>query len=336
MTQRNEQIHISSKALIERAGVRFFPKENPFTPKSGEEGHDPNDMDLSHVNTEKATTPFPQGAKVDLADQPKDNEPKLDKPFRELLGVISFVAITTRVDIAWHTSQLGRIQSNPGRTHWDLAKHVLRYLIRTKDYGLCYSKSDQNVEYYTDASKYTEDPNLYRRIPQKHTSATEPEHKYVQVKGRKYIDPSDPDGRRSSFGYVAIYGDAPVNWQSSIQKGRRALSTTESELYAATLAAKDLLHLRGTLRSMGDACADPITMHEDNQSCINQILRAGITARNKHIEMRWYYLRDLETEGATSIQYCPTELQLADILTKNLPQATFLGLRNQLICPPPE
>jgi hypothetical protein len=132
--------------------------------------------------------------------------------------------------------------------------------------------------------------------------------KYIPIKGAKWIDPKDPDGRRSSFGYLAILSNAPINWQSQIQKGRRALSTTESELYAATLAAKDLLHVRSTLQPMGYSCVDPITIHEDNQSTINQILRSGISARTKHIELRWYYLRDLETESITSIQYCPTEL----------------------------
>jgi hypothetical protein len=334
VTQNDNTIHISSRALIERAGKRFFPKNNPFRDDHPVE-EDPDTIDLTHVKTTHAKSPFPskgsaQGTEsggVQIEHQPKEGEPRLDKPFRELLGVIAFCAVTTRIDIAWHVSQLGRIQNNPGKKHWDLAKHVLRYLIRTKDYGPCYTTNNDDIQYYTDASwgdippHYIPETNLYTREGDR----------YLPVKGRKFIDPKDPDGRRSSFGYTAILAGAPISWQSQVQKTRRALSTTESELYAATFAAKDLIHVRGILQDMGLPCSEPITIHEDNQSCINQILREGISSRTKHIELRFYYLRDLETEGVTAITYCPTEHQLADILTKNTPETTFTPLRDQLI-----
>jgi hypothetical protein len=93
--QTNGNIHISCKALIERAGKRFFPKRNPHL--HSPEMEDPDSMDLSHVNTDKAKTPFPSKGSalgchsggVDLDDMPKYGEPRLDKPFRELLGPAS-------------------------------------------------------------------------------------------------------------------------------------------------------------------------------------------------------------------------------------------------------
>ena len=317
-------------------------------------------MDLSHVRTSHANQPFPKGAQVLTSDCPADHE-RLQKPYRELLGVVSFCAHTTRPDISWHVSQLGRVQSNPGQQHWDLALHLLRYLIHTKELGICYTPSHSELEVYSDASwgdippKYIQEQNLYRRVPistakaipaisnaalpsgvPSHTySGSSEQFKYIPIKGAKWIDPKDPDGRRSSFGYLSVLSNAPISWQSQIQKGRRALSTTESELYAATHAAKDLIHVRSTIQPMGYSCTDPIVIHEDNQSTINQVLRQGITARNKHVELRWYYLRDLESEGITSIKYCPTDMQLADILTKNLPSETFFNIRNKIISSPP-
>ena len=38
---------------------------------------------------------------------------------------------------------LGRYLSNPGKDDWIAAKHVMRYLQRTKDYMLTYRKLDQ-------------------------------------------------------------------------------------------------------------------------------------------------------------------------------------------------
>jgi hypothetical protein len=39
----------------------------------------------------------------------------------------------------------------------------------------------------------------------------------------------------------------------------------------------------------------------------------------KHLDLRFYWLRDAVEEGVISMIYCPTEKMPADILTKALP-----------------
>ena len=51
--------------------------------------------------------------------------------------------VCTRPDIAFIVGMLGRYLSNPGMDHWKATKRVMRYLKRTKDYMLTYSRSDQ-------------------------------------------------------------------------------------------------------------------------------------------------------------------------------------------------
>jgi hypothetical protein len=52
--------------------------------------------------------------------------------------------------------------------------------------------------------------------------------------------------------------------------------------------------------------------------------------RSKHIEIRYHFIRDRVLKGAVKLQYIPTDVQLADILTKPLVKWKFVFFRNKL------
>ena len=315
--QGDGEIHISSRTLIERASKKFFATE-----------------DLDKINLTKAQTPFPShnsamGDVVSLDDCPDilNGEKPLDKPYRELVGTLLFITLTTRPDCAWHTSQLGRVQANPGERHWKLAVAVLKYLLATREYGISYKPVLTPMEYYTDASwgdvkpSTVKESNLYRLKA----------GVYTKIPDITLIDVKDPHARRSSFGFIGFLAGGPISWRSQIQQGRRALSTCEAELHAATEAAKDILHMKGIVATMHLVHTEPILLHEDNQSTIRVLTRMGITQRTKHYELRLYFLRDLG--DVIHITYCPTQKMLADLLTKNLNVETLHGLRVHIVRP---
>lgn len=62
------------------------------------------------------------------------------RPYRELVGSLIHLANATRPDIAFAASTLSKFCSNPGKSHWEIAKRVLRYLKQTSDYGISYVK----------------------------------------------------------------------------------------------------------------------------------------------------------------------------------------------------
>ena len=63
----------------------------------------------------------------------------------------------------------------------------------------------------------------------------------------------------------------------------------------------------------------PTPLMEDNQSCIALIKHAGIThQRTKHIDIRFHFTRERVQAGDVSVEYCPTEDMVADVLTKAL------------------
>jgi hypothetical protein len=58
---------------------------------------------------------------------------------------------------------------------------------------------------------------------------------------------------------------------------------------------------------------------------------------NKHIDVRFHFLRDLTKEGTVELIYCGTQEQLADVMTKALKLDTFQKLCDQLgVCQVPE
>jgi len=207
--------------------------------------------------------------------------------------------VVSRPDIAYNVSQLASVQANPGQTHWKLAKHVLKYLAKTPRFGPTYKYSPNEDEvnakltYYVDASHADVQPHDF--------------------------GPED-DGRRSYYGYVGMLAQGPITWCSRMHKGRRTLSSTESELVASHFAAKDILHIRWVLEDMGVDMREPTDLYEDNQACILICLKEGRTDRTKHIESKYFFVRDCVLDGTLIMKKVHTAEQTADVTTKALPK----------------
>ena len=53
----------------------------------------------------------------------------------------------------------------------------------------------------------------------------------------------------------------------------------------------------------------------DDQSCIKMTKNLVFHVRSKHIEIRYFYIRDMIQKGAINLQYVSTDEQVADVLT---------------------
>jgi hypothetical protein len=96
------------------------------------------------------------------------------------------------------------------------------------------------------------------------------------------------------------------------------LSTTESELIASTCAGKEIVWLRNFLHELGYTQLQPTTLFIDNQSTIKIIDNPVCHFTTKHINIRYFKIRELVDSGEVKPKFVPTDDQLADSLTKPL------------------
>ena len=68
----------------------------------------------------------------------------------------------------------------------------------------------------------------------------------------------------------------------------------------------------------------------DNQSCIKMTKNHVFHDKSKHIEIRYFYIRDMVQKGAIRLHYLSTNEQVVDVLTKPLSRVKFEYLHENI------
>lgn len=214
-------------------------------------------------------------------------------PFQELIGCLMYLSVTTRPDITQAVTYLSSFCSDPKIDHWKMAKRVLRYLKGTANFGLKYSKTGKDIFGFSDASWA-----------------------------------NSVDDRKSISGYCFIFAGAAISW-SSRKQSCIALSSTESEYLALSEAAKEAIFLKNLLSQILEI-NDPVLVFSDNQSAEKLSRNPAFHARTKHISVRGHFIREAIKDGFVQVMYKPTELMVADYLTKSVNSSKFEFCRSHL------
>jgi hypothetical protein len=174
----------------------------------------------------------------------------------------------TRPDICFAMNTLSQFLVEPRCVYLMAAKHVMRYLKGTIDYGLSYD-GDHNFT----LSGYTD---------------------------------SDWAGsvadRKSTSGCCFSLGSAMISWQSR-KKSSIALSTAEAEYISTCSASCEAIWLRKLLTGLFDLEMEATMILCDNQSSIKMIEIPVFHDRSKHIEIRYHYIHDMVQRGALKLLY---------------------------------
>ncbi|KAL4082844.1 hypothetical protein QTP88_029500 [Uroleucon formosanum] len=128
--------------------------------------------------------------------------------------------------------------------------------------------------------------------------------------------------RKSVTAYIFKIYESIVSWSTNRQP-TITLLTTEAEYMAVSYATCEAIWSRNILKDFGVELSKPITLYEDNQSCIQLLQNPGHHRRTKHIDIRHHFIREKVEEGVVTLKYIISENQQVDILTKGLPVNKF-------------
>ena len=147
---------------------------------------------------------------------------------------------------------------NPKHIHLIGAKHLMRYLKGTLDYGLRYASSGE-----------------------------------IKLHGYTYSYwPGSSKGRKSTLGCFFSLGSCMISWVSRKQTNI-ALSTVEAEYIAACSTCSEAVWICKMLAGLSNAEIDVTDIHCDKQSCIKMTENPMFHDKSKHIEIRYHYIQDM-------------------------------------------
>jgi hypothetical protein len=136
---------------------------------------------------------------------------------------------------------------------------------------------------------------------------------------------------KSHTGGVISMGLGAVLCKSTKQK-LNTKSSTEAELVGATDYLPNTIWSKKFLQSQGYAITTNI-FHQDNVSAIRleKNGRASAGKQSRHIDIRFFFMKDRIAEDKIDIRHCPTEAMLADFLMKPLQGNLFRRFRYVLL-----
>jgi hypothetical protein len=246
------------------------------------------------------STPLDPGLRLGMSQcpqTPEDDEFMRDKPYVSAVGALMYLAIAMRPDIAHAVGVLCHFMSKPGTAHWKAAKHLFCYLRGSVNYHLTYTpdlSSSQLFMTYSDADHG-----------------------------------GNPDNGRSTSAYVVKMGTGAVSWMLRLQS-IVALSTTEAEFISAVSAGQEIVWMHSFLGKLGYSFDAPLLLLVDNQSAIQVARNPEHHRRMKHLDLRFFWLRDMVNSGVIAVHYIPTADMAVDLLTKALARVKVAAALPQL------
>ena len=238
-------------------------------------------------NCVPAETPLVPGTVLEHQNSGTELDSVRHRRYREIVGSIMYLTTSTRPDLSMAISMCSRYVQKPYDLHWKALTHLIRYVRRTASTGIKYVRKEE-LEFYG----YSDSSNA-----------------------------NDLDTRKARYGYIFTLSGGAIGWASRLED-IITLSSTEAEYVAALEAAKEGIWISKFLETLG-LTVRPFRLLVDNTSAIRLAEDAPFSRRTKHMEVRYYKLREWVKEHTLMLEYVSTKLQAADFMTKIVNSVTL-------------
>jgi hypothetical protein len=135
--------------------------------------------------------------------------------------------------------------------------------------------------------------------------------------------------RRSVTGIIIKYHGNVIHWISKRQV-TVALSSSDAEYMALSNTIQEILWFKMWMKDIFNQDVI-VPVYCDSQSAMKIAENENITARSKHIDIRYHFIKDHIRSGDVILRWISTEKQDADLLTKRLPTKRFEMLRDKMM-----
>ncbi|MBW0492435.1 hypothetical protein O181_032150 [Austropuccinia psidii MF-1] len=216
---------------------------------------------------------------------------QLNVNYQSAIGSINYLSTATCPNLSHAVSTLSQFLENPGIQHWNGFLHVLTYLNGTQEVGLVYTQGcSGGIRAYSN----TDWGNCL-------------------------------ETQRLVTGFLVTFNNSLVIWKTRKQP-TVSISTAKAEYKALCDLTSELVWFQ----QWCDECSLyqnslPIPVHEDNQSCINTV--EGHSNVNhkpmKNIDIQLHFIKEFAEKSVIQLIYTPTNLMLADFLTKSVSRPTL-------------
>ena len=137
----------------------------------------------------------------------------------------------------------------------------------------------------------------------------------------------NPDTRKSHLAFAIKFGVGVVSAKSVTSK-TVLVSSCESKLAAMFYGTSEIIWFRQLLADFGYAQTEATEIASDNQGAIKWSTTPEKNGRMKHMNLKFFFVREKVQANAVKPRYIPGTDNPADLLTKSLPPKTFIKHRN--------
>ena len=271
----------------------------------------------------KASTPINNPIDTETAPLP----PWKHKRFLTALGMLGWLAMTVRLDVAYAYSRIAQHCATPTESALATVYKTFAYLRDTKNLCLSAQIFDGDIDTYDLAKLQGEVINNFRFL----VDADHAGNQEVQNK------------RKSQNGELGLINETPFYWYSktssvafasaAIGEAHADTSSGAVETYAAGNATQNILGRSYVAEEMGMNFPLPFTLEMDNDAARIFCQGSAQKTKLKHIDCRQEWVRTLRDRNVMIPKHIPTKENFADIFTKILDKNTFEHLRDQLMHP---
>jgi len=222
--------------------------------------------------------------------------------YQQYIGLLLYLALKIRPNIAFAVQYYTRYCSNPRILHFQVVDNIFGYLNKYPDLGITYT----GVNNHNLIIKAYSDSDWGNCL----------------------------DSWRLTTGYLTTLGNNLISWGVTLQKSV-ALSSTEAKYIAITKCNKETVYLQNIINELNNSLQLKIPINipvilEDNTGAIKLSHNTEFHKRTKHIDIKYYYIRELVENNKIRILYINTKKQLTDPLTKPITGPILNIWRNKI------